>query len=273
MADPFFAQATLADLERLFRPLLASRAFDSRDEVLAVHESEPWRLRVSEAGDVAVLDIWRDHLDILAIEALWCVERTIPTAIEQTVSLAREHGFGTVLSPPVPVDQVHVYERAGMHVRETTATLVFELHNREVVAAPCCEGMTIREGSAGDIVPVLGVDRRCFDDFWRYDERRLRRLVDRQRLAIAECEGIPVGYTLSVPGAEFAQIGRVCVVPEARRQGIGRMLLADVIHAAQHAGARSLGLCTQTGNRASRALYHRVGFRDTGDRFVFLESC
>ena len=50
----------------------------------------------------------------------------------------------------------------------------------------------------------------------------------------------------------------------------GTMLVRDVLAYVRGAGAKHATLCTQTDNAASRALYARTGFRDTGRLFVLL---
>ena len=61
------------------------------------------------------------------------------------------------------------------------------------------------------------------------------------------------------------QIGRVAVVAEARRRGIGRRLLALAIAAARRRGDAGVWLNAQID---ALALYEQAGFRAVGETFL-----
>lgn len=56
-------------------------------------------------------------------------------------------------------------------------------------------------------------------------------------------------------------VGDLFVVPEHRRQGIARALLAALARAGHAQGARHLWLTAQAGNTAAHAVYRRLGSR------------
>jgi ribosomal-protein-alanine N-acetyltransferase len=56
------------------------------------------------------------------------------------------------------------------------------------------------------------------------------------------------------------------VAPEARRRGLARRLLRQVLETAVHQGARAAHLEVRAGNEAARALYRSMGFREVGRR-------
>ncbi len=263
-----FSDATTAQLERLIRPLLAARIFPSEDVLRAVYCSRPGAIQVNERGDVAVLDRWRDHLDLIAIEALWCPHHDLPAAIADLRVCADRHGFSGLVSPPVLEVDVPLYRSAGLSVREILETLEIragELRHTEP-SATC----TVRPALPADISAVLGIDAACFEPFWRYDRRHLERFQGTGSLVLAERDGRCLGYTLVTVDRGSAVLGRLCVDTPFQRQGIGRHLVRSALETAFDAGAQHVSLSARRDNVPALELYRAVGFRVTGRRYAFL---
>lgn len=263
-----FHAATREQLDRLERALVASKLFVDAEELHAVHRQTPWRLQVDDRGHVGVLDRWRDHLAYLSIDALWCPPRAVPGALACFREVGLGLGLTDVVSPPVPLEEVRAYTSGGMRERTIVATYVLAPVVPVVGELPA--RLVLRHAGHRDIPALLAVDAECFEPFWRYDARHLARFCETGRLVLAERLGKPVGYTLCTVEAGDGLLGRLCVTPEMRLQGIGSALLADAVaHVREHGGER-LTLSTQIDNAASQALYRKAGFRDTGRRYAFL---
>lgn len=84
--------------------------------------------------------------------------------------------------------------------------------------------------------------------------------LDLSRVILAAEE--PVGLLYLAPRGWSCRIAGMGVVPEARRQGVGRDLLAAGVAMARQAGYRRLVLEVIEENLAARALYEAAGFRD-----------
>ena len=82
-------------------------------------------------------------------------------------------------------------------------------------------------------------------------------------LLLAETGGRPVGYFSAVQLGRSLGIEEVAVLPEFRRMGVGRALLAQAL-----AGERSAVLSVSEANKPARALYRSLGFRQTSRRVV-----
>jgi ribosomal protein S18 acetylase RimI-like enzyme len=103
------------------------------------------------------------------------------------------------------------------------------------------------------------VDAACFDDFWRYDPAALTAFVERDRVTVARRDGVAISYTLCTLGTAEMSVGRLAVLPAERRLGVGRALLDDALAWAASSQARSVVLCTEKSNAASRRLYESAG--------------
>lgn len=56
--------------------------------------------------------------------------------------------------------------------------------------------------------------------------------------------------------------------PEARGRGYAKAAIRAALKDAHNSGASSMGLNVVAGNQPARALYHRIGFRETGRQGV-----
>ncbi len=83
---------------------------------------------------------------------------------------------------------------------------------------------------------------------------------------LATEEDQPVGFVLCRRAADEGEILSMGVVPEERRRGLGRRLVAAALEAASAAGAESLYLEVAEDNRAARGLYQKLGFSPVGRR-------
>jgi ribosomal protein S18 acetylase RimI-like enzyme len=258
--------ATADEARRLWPAVSAAHLFDGRDELLAWWEAAPWRVRVTGGGEAALLGPWREHLDLLAVRGLWCSTERVGALVTDLCAVARAQGFGRLLGPLVPDDAVGPYLAAGLAERQRV--VVYRMQPPLAVVRPAPEGVTLRVGTMRDLDAVAAVDRVCFDDFWRYDEEALRHSLARERLGLAEVAGTLIGYTFSRTHGPEATIGRLAVVEDRRRGGVGTALLADAVECAARKGASGVTLCTQEENDDSRRLYVRAGFREAPGRLV-----
>jgi ribosomal-protein-alanine N-acetyltransferase len=74
------------------------------------------------------------------------------------------------------------------------------------------------------------------------------------------------GFALARVAADEAELLMLAVVPSARRQGIGTMLLRAAMAHAAGQGAARIFLEVAAANGAARALYAASGFRQVGRR-------
>ncbi len=87
---------------------------------------------------------------------------------------------------------------------------------------------------------------------------------------VAELDGAVAGYAYAGPyhgrpGYRFTLEDSVYIAPESQRRGIGRVLLAALIEAAEAQGFRQMiGVIGDSGNTASIALHAALGFQYVG---------
>lgn len=266
-ASGLIREATAEECSRLWPAVEADRLMDSAQTLAEYRAAGPWRLRVSDRGDAALLGRWRQHLDILAMRDVWCSRRRTAAFIRDACAVALAHGLTRVMSPLMPEVVLESYLREGMRIEQRIVALLAS--PTSVVPAAPPRGVRLRAGDPRDLVGVLALDAECFDEFWKYSEADLIELARHERLVVAETDAEElIGYTLTTASRGAVSLGRLCVARAHRECGLGRALVAEAAEWAARWGAASLSLCTQEDNVASRSLYRKAGLDELKERYA-----
>lgn len=127
-------------------------------------------------------------------------------------------------------------------------------------------GITLRAARRADLEPIVDIDRAAFKPYWWRSTATLERRAARaSRFTVAERGGEVVGYAEWELHLPIGHLNRIAVHPDEQSQGVGRLLLSDVVHTVWRSGVEELSLNTQRHNRRARRLYDAFGFRATGD--------
>jgi [ribosomal protein S18]-alanine N-acetyltransferase len=120
--------------------------------------------------------------------------------------------------------------------------------------------------TTADIESVIAIERASFQFPWstRFFLDELQ--VDCARSILAEVEGRIVGYVLFWFLVEEVDIHNIAVHPDFRRQGIGRLLLEEVVAAARREKRLRVTLDVRFSNASAQNLYRSFGFVTRGLR-------
>ncbi len=110
---------------------------------------------------------------------------------------------------------------------------------------------------------VAGINRACFDEHWDRDAIAALLASPGAMGWIAHVDGAPRGYVLVRAAGGEAEILSIGVLPESRRQGVGRSLLAAAV---ARLGPQPIFLEVSQDNMAALALYAGAGFLPAGRR-------
>lgn len=262
-------EASIADLSRIARPLLASGHFVDIAGLEEYVRRGAWRVQVSDADEIALVERWREHLPHLAVLGLWCEASRVPDLVAALGPLSRRKGLGSVLSPLVGPAEARSYERAGMvpcrHVRQ--------MRRRSSGIPEPDPRWQVECGGPERLQDALSIESESFDDFWRLDEPHLADdLAVRRTTFVCDPQGVALAYALSSLHGDVGSLGRLAVRPGASGKGIGRALVREAVADLQRRGAREVVLNTQAENVAATRLYRSEGFRETPERLVMLLS-
>jgi ribosomal-protein-alanine N-acetyltransferase len=129
-------------------------------------------------------------------------------------------------------------------------------------------GFSLRPMLSFDLPAVAEVDSEAFELLWQNPLPVLERAYPQAIWAsVAEFEGRVIGYQLSTRNSLGVHLARLAVRPEVQGNGIGQALVMDLIQQAGRHGISHFTVNTQSDNFISQALYQRLGFRETGERY------
>ena len=132
-------------------------------------------------------------------------------------------------------------------------------------------GPRVRRMTEGDLAAVWDIEQRAYDYPWSrgifIDCLRVPYQCD-----VVEQDGRVVGYTIVSMAADEAHLLNLCLDPAAQGQGLGRLMLAHVLEAAQAQKARVIYLEVRPSNKRAIALYLHNGFRRIGVRPRYYRS-
>jgi [ribosomal protein S18]-alanine N-acetyltransferase len=126
--------------------------------------------------------------------------------------------------------------------------------------------VALRPARHADIDAVLEIEHASFGDPW--NRSAFVDLVGDPRVAflIADAGGAVRGYVVAWFVLDEGEIGNLAVTRNARRRGIGALLLDGAIAAVRASDVDTLYLEVRDSNAAARALYASRGFVEVGRR-------
>ena len=155
---------------------------------------------------------------------------------------------------------------SGFTSRQSIVMLERDGHTQVETTSPT--DFIIRPMLQNDLSAVAEVDAAAFDPLWQNSLLALEQAYPQAVIpTVAESDGQVIGYQLSTRNPIGAHLARLAVRPAMQGRGVGRLLVADFIHQAERNGMYRLTVNTQSDNTASLALYTRIGFRETGERY------
>jgi len=266
------------DLEAAARFCDAARALDAQIEPFAQ------RLGVIATGTRALLDLWQvaagedGALYGISFAALRSAEPpTFDFYLAVHPSLRRQ-GLGRALADPALASGAGLRARvredcttgraflSALGFVESAAQL--SLHWNGKIEERPMPALRIRTGTAKDqkLVERLSVEAWAGapDAFASRPDEIAQLFGEEGRVVLfAESDGKTMGYLAGVQLGRTLGIEEVAVLPDFRRMGIGRALVAFALKSGQGAV-----LSVSESNKAARALYRSLGFVQTARKIV-----
>jgi ribosomal protein S18 acetylase RimI-like enzyme len=130
------------------------------------------------------------------------------------------------------------------------------------------EGVTLRKMQPRDLPAVAELDSAAFMPLWQNPLNALEKALPQATSAtvLEDARGL-VGYQISTANPFGAHLARLAVRPDAQRRGLGTLIVTDLINRLNHKNIARLTVNTQSDNLASLALYEKMGFHVTGEKF------
>jgi ribosomal protein S18 acetylase RimI-like enzyme len=138
------------------------------------------------------------------------------------------------------------------------------------LAAPRAE-VTLRRMHQEDLERVTTVDQASFDPLWQNSLDGTQCAFQGSDYSmVALHQDTIIAYQISTSTPFNAHLARLAVLPEMQGKGVGYALTYDMIQHFRFMGIGYITVNTQHDNHPSLALYEKLGFRLTNDRFPVL---
>jgi ribosomal-protein-alanine acetyltransferase len=126
--------------------------------------------------------------------------------------------------------------------------------------------VSIRPAQTADVEAIHAIETRSFGDPWSAASFRSMLTQPQVLASVAVRGGKVIGYSIAWQLADEAELANLAVAPDARGEGIGRLLLDALLEAIETRGGATVYLEVRESNAAARALYLSRRFEETGRR-------
>lgn len=142
------------------------------------------------------------------------------------------------------------------------------------IPSPTPSNITIRPMLPEDLTLILDIDHAAFGEVWKNSMESLELAYQQASLAtVAESGEEIVGYQYSTSSAMGGHLARLAVKTSMQGQGIGYLLVHQILGQFKKQGFRHVTVNTQQKNIASLGLYAKAGFALTGESYrVYLRN-
>ena len=119
-----------------------------------------------------------------------------------------------------------------------------------------------------DIDSIVRVENACFSTPWSIDAMKHEICENKLADFMIACdeEDNIVGYIGIWTLLDECQINKIAVIPEKRKNGIGKTILNHVLEFTRDIGVKNWYLEVRESNKAAQALYRSAGFSSVGTR-------
>lgn len=124
-----------------------------------------------------------------------------------------------------------------------------------------------------ELEAVGKIDHLAFEPIWRLSGKDLYSAFQKSAYCtVMKRQGEIVAYQMSsLSSPTYAHLSRLAVHPELQGMRLGFALVQNLLdHFLNRLNCWGVTLNTQHNNYSSLSLYHRIGFRETGERFPVL---
>ncbi len=134
---------------------------------------------------------------------------------------------------------------------------------------PYLEHISITQLNVDDVPDIAALERQCFSMPWSAEQCKL---VFKQKhffamgLKQTQADNALVGYISFYQVLDEVEILNIGILPQFRRQGLGKHLLTNTLQGARKIGMNKVLLEVRPSNIAARKLYESVGFECVGRR-------
>lgn len=215
---------------------------------------------------------WRSRSDISALWHVRAAEGDREKLVREASEMCLREGAERFVTRPVGEREAEEYAEWGFTPFCRVVFLEKTLRREPDPSEP--EGVRVNHFRRKDLTEVLEVDVEAFEDFWRLDTRTLERISEsclRNVFLVARWENRVCGYAVGGTNGRLGYLQRLGVHPLFQGKGVGELLAGRLLRILQVMGASLVSVNTQEDNLPAISLYHKLGFRETGERRFIMQ--
>ena len=130
----------------------------------------------------------------------------------------------------------------------------------------------IRDVRPKDLERILELERHCFSVPWTLSQLASQLPDEMHVFLAAEEDGVVLGYVGMMTVLDEGYISNVAVAPEARRRGVGTLLIRELLRRAEERQLSFVTLEVREHNEAAIGLYAAQGFAPVGLRKNYYDA-
>jgi ribosomal protein S18 acetylase RimI-like enzyme len=157
---------------------------------------------------------------------------------------------------------------ANSSFEEIDAVVVLLWEHMARIPNPSAKKIELRPMYYEDLETIAAIDHDAFDSIWKNSLESLQLAFQQSSIAsVALYEGESVGYQFSTNSVMGGHLARLAVKKSMQGRGIGYFILHDLLKQFINRGVQRITVNTQNNNSTSLALYHKAGFKLTGETY------
>jgi ribosomal protein S18 acetylase RimI-like enzyme len=190
----------------------------------------------------------RRHVPLSStFKQLW--QAAVPLLTDSGIHTAAVMALAEWIVPVLADAGFSVLDNVIFYEQDLPALLPHKIHDR------------IRTFHPEDLSSIQVLDQLAFSSVWRHAPESLEAAVQKgSYITVYESDSCILGYQISTQSAFGAHLARLAVLPEAQNQGIGHLLVSDLLDYCSRIGMFRITVNTQEENIASQHLYEKLGF-------------
>jgi len=130
----------------------------------------------------------------------------------------------------------------------------------------------VRPATLADVQAIAEIERASFGDPWSEASFRGTFANEGAVVLVAVRDERLLGYCVAWTIGDEAELANLAVAPDARRQGVGALLLDALLSELDAGGGATVFLEVREGNAAARSLYESRGFGVSGRRKTYYRA-
>ncbi len=232
------------------QPYLILQSEDTDNAALACPPSPPgigWIRLFVTTRHVALNDAWN-------------------TLLHHTLVRSKNSGLGLLCSLGITGWFRDLLENSGFNSHQSVVGLSIKIS--DALSVQSSDQVNIREANELDIPRITALDERAFDRMWQLPLFSMEKAFQQAGIMTVATTGEEIiGYQLSTISPLSAHLARLAVEPRMQNRQVGLKLIAELFHRCKQKGIEELTVNTQSDNQSSLALYKRMGFEFSGERY------